>query len=104
MESKTKSVIIDPTATRKASNTGKGKVTEKIYVDANQIPTTHTAIQDKALKNTNPYFSYFPDFYKREFKRTEINAIALTIFSLLMIVFFILACTFTIKNGNPSSY
>jgi hypothetical protein len=104
MESKTKSVIIDPAATKKVSNTANTKVTEKIYVDANKIQTNNAHSQEKTSKNTNQYFSYFPDFYKREFKRAEINAITLTVFSLAMIVFFILACTFTIKIGNPSSY
>jgi hypothetical protein len=104
MENKTKSVVLDSTATKKVSHTTKAQVTEKIYVDANQITANHTIPEQQLAKNTNPYFSYFPDFYKREFKRAEINAIFLSIFALILIVAFCLACSFTIKDSSPNSY
>jgi hypothetical protein len=104
MENKTKSVVIDSTATKKVSHTTKAQVTEKIYVDANKTTTNHGPIEQQLAKNVNPYFSYFPDFYKREFKRAELNAIILGVFSLILLIAFSLACAFTVEDNSPSTY
>jgi hypothetical protein len=82
MDSKTQSIIVEPGKHSATTRVEKNIQTQTKDIYLTQLQQKDTQTQ---TKNVNPFYQYFPKFYKSELKRSKITLIIWSIFSFLVL-------------------
>jgi len=98
---KTKIFVVDGNDTPNNSNESYAK---ESFVEYKAKTEKINALEEsKALKNINPNASYFPSFYSKEIKRSNISFILWNIYAVVLLALVVTASCLTIKKSDKET-